>query len=533
MPGGNLIRIPNRVLINSLSSGDVALSGNNLRVKQYGNTIDLSKVSNFTKVENAAGTLKVSTFEIKPVYPSDAATNGYEGGIVVERAWGFSGNPQDLYGHSKYYGTWLKNLGTAVSGYLALADRLSIANEIVEQAQSDAGAVATIKLYVVLAYTASGSVTVTDLNGTQLYSASGDQAAIVAGLGAVSGITVTSGSGVITVEASEGLLFTLEASKWALSSIHVKLTQKVAKYPFTVVAKNGSGTETVVTAFAREVLPISEIQQLFPYRPDWAFSTPHVPTAGTAYTKCIFIVDHADAAGLTGASRKESFEEVVEFYLPTSYAQNTLWADIFYPKLAELGLATFTLGATTLTLTGASGSGAGTMSVVDVPGFTVSSVKYYKNGTGTINLSTGVVASGTDADVFYAEIKYAHLDYLIVSKITCTTIATGSWTGAALTATEVLSYEFLGRWDLVTNGSGIGTPVLRNFGVEIVQQSWYCDSGDTCVVNALTGLITTAGANTDVMHGEVLYAGKTATTHFKHTWTTGNINNQTIVSVAG
>jgi hypothetical protein len=174
------------------------------------------------------------------------------------------------------------------------------------------------------------------------------------------------------------------------------------------------------------------------------------------------------------------------------------------------------------------------MSVDDVPGFTVSSVKYYAGGsnTGTINATTGVVANGTDADVFYAEIKYAHLDYLVVSEITCTAVATGSFSGKALDATEILTYSYLGRWDLVTNTSGLGTPVLRDFGVNVLSQQWAFGTSNTGVCNSLTGTITTAGAADDVITRNVLYEGKTTVTSFKHTWVTSQINSQTIVSVA-
>jgi hypothetical protein len=173
------------------------------------------------------------------------------------------------------------------------------------------------------------------------------------------------------------------------------------------------------------------------------------------------------------------------------------------------------------------------MEVVDVPGLTVSSVKYYAgaSNTGTINVSTGVVANGTDADVFYAEIKYAHLSYSVVSKITCTAVATGTFAGTMLSSTGILTYEYLGRWDLVTGATGLGTPVLRDFGVEIQEQNWFFDSAATGVCNAISGTITTAPDNADVLEGDILYVGKTTVTKFDHTFATGAINSQTIVSI--
>ena len=124
------------------------------------------------------------------------------------------------------------------------------------------------------------------------------------------------------------------------------------------------------------------------------------------------------------------------------------------------------------------------------------------------------------------------MDYLVVSEITCTTVATGSFSGKTLDATGILTYPYLGRWDLATNTSGLGTPVLRDFGVNVLSQQWAFASGNTGVCNSLTGTITTAGANADVITGNVLYEGKTTVTSFKHTWVTNKINSQTIVSVA-
>ena len=536
MAGGNLIRKKNQVLINTLAASDVVVAGGKISIKQYGNEIDLSKVSRFTKVDHAAAVKKISSVLCKPVYPTND-DYGYEGGVSVQRNYQFTGDPQSFYGHSKAYTYALENLKTASSGYLNEEDRAELVGNIVEMINMDPNAVVTAKAKYYIAFSASGTMAVTDLRGNTVL-ASATQAAVsnaVAALGAISGITATANStSGLWVEASEGLIFTLQSTKWALEDSTIVLTQKENAYPFSVFMLNEFGTETIDTAYVKEILPLTEVQQIFPILPVSGIgSTPNIPIYGTNYTKCIFYIEHPDAAGLVGSSRKETAEEIVEFYLPTTVEQGSYWASVIYPYLYAEELYTPTLGATTLTLTGSSGAGAGTMAVTAVPGFTVSSVKYYADAsnTGTIHLTTGVVASGTNADVFYAEIKYAHLDYLIVSQITCALVATGSFTGAALSLTSILAYENLGRWDLITNSSGIGTPVVRDFGLPIVGQNWFFDAAATGTCDALTGTITLAPDNADVLEGDILFEGKTTVTKWDWTFTTGNINSQTIVSI--
>jgi len=534
--GGNLIRKPNQVLINSLASGDVAVSSGVLRIKQYGNDITLANVLSFTKIENTAGTLKVSQVQIKPVYPSTVA-DGWEGGIEVKKNYQLTGDPQDFYGLSKSATYSLENFLTASSGYLNPLDCVEIAGNIVEQVNNDPDAIVTAELKVYIAYTAQGTLAVTDLSGNSLLDTTtyADVATAVTGLNAISGLTaVADSTDGLYLSASEGLIITGETSKFDVTLAYVVYTQAYANKPFSLLPQNVGGKEVVNTAYVKEVLPLTEVQRVFPILPGQIAATPNIPLADTAYTKCIFKILHTDGSGMVAANRREDVIEDVEFFLPTTVAQGAYWSDIFYDDLVNLGLYTVTYGATTLTLTGASGAGAGTMSVVDVPGLTVSSVKYYAgaSNSGTINVTTGVVASGTDADVFYAEIKYAHLDYSVVSQITCTAVATGTFSGTMLTDTTILAYEYLGRWDLVTNSSGLGTPVLRTFNATVQSQSWAFDSGDTGVCDSLIGAITTAGANTDVITSVVAYVGKTSVTSFEHTWLTGQINSQTIVSVA-
>ena len=537
MSGGNLIRKKNQLLINSLASGDVAVSDGKLFIKQYGNEIALNNITHYARVDHVAATKKVSLIECKPIYPTNDDL-GYDGGITIQRDYQFTGDPQSFYGHSKSYTYYLENLRTASSGYLNEIDRAEMVGNIVEMINADPYAVAEAKSRYYIAYTGSGTMAVNDLRGDVVLESAtvADVSAAVTALNAVTGITAVadSTSGVI-VEASEGLVFTLESGKWAYGASSIQLTQSENRYPFSVFMNNGFGTETISTAFVKEIIPLREVQQIFPILPVSSVgATPNIPIQNTDYSKCIFYVEHNDAAGLVGASRKETFEEVVEIFMPTTVMNGAYWADVLYPYLIDLGLITVELGKTSLVLTGASGAGAGTMSVDDVPGFTVSSVKYYAGGsnTGTINVTTGVVANGTDADVFYAEIKYAHLGYLVVSEITCTAVATGSFSGKALDATEILTYSYLGRWDLVTNTSGLGTPVLRDFGVNVLSQQWAFGTSNTGVCNSLTGTITTAGAADDVFTGNVLYEGKTTVTSFKHVWITNKINSQTIVSVA-
>ena len=544
MPGGNLIRKRHQVLINSLSSGDVAVSSGVITIKQYGNEITVANISNIDRIDHVAATSKVSSVLVKPTYPNDD-TYGYEGGISIQRNYSFIGDPHRFYGHMKPYTYKLENLKAEASGYLNVEDRAELAGYIMEMINDDIHAkivTATVTYY--LAFTASGTVAVHDLRGNEILAATtyANAANAQVGLDALDGITaVVDGSdGVYVTAASEGLVFTLQSTKWALGNTWIGLTQYDTDYPYTTHILNGFGTETITTAYVKEILPLSQVQQIFPILPYSAVgATPTLPLAATDYSKFTFTITHPDAAGIVASSRSESFEEIVEFYMPTTVMDGAYWADILYPTLVEAGLFADTIGATTATCTGASGAGAGTMSVVDVPGYVVSDVKYYADpgNSGTINVSTGVIASGTDADIFYAEIQYAHLDYLVVSKMTCATFVAGgvTFTGAMLTLAEVAHatapYVFLGRWDLTVDGSGLGTPVVRDFGVAIEQMYWTTGSGDTVVVNPVTGEHTTGGANTDESISNIKFAGVTETQDFDHTWVTGSLISVTVTSV--
>lgn len=512
MPGGNLIRKPNQVLINSLSSGDVAVSGGVLRIKQYGNDITLANVTSFTEIEHSAGTLKVSQMPVKPVYPSVVA-NGWEGGIVVNKSYQLTGDPQDFYGTEKEATYSLDNFLTASSGYLNPLDCVEIAGNIVEQVNNDPYAIVTAQLKVYIDYTASGTLAITDLDGNEVLASTtyADVAAAVTGLGAISGLTAVADSTTgLYLSASEGLIITGQASKWDVTLAWVVYTQTDLTKPFTLIGHNmGTNVETVNTAFAKETLPLTEVQRVFPILPGQIAGTPNIPLAGTDYSKYIFEIEHTDASGLVGSNRTETYTEVVEFYLPATVANGAYWADIIFPEMVNLGLYSATIGATTYTNTGASGSGAGTMSVVDVDGFTVSSVKYYADvsNTGTINETTGVIANATNADVFYAEIQYSHLDYLVISQMTLTTVTTATtYSGTMLTAEQALSCERVGVFDVTLNGSGLGQPAFRNFyDLEVVSQVWAAGSSDTVVVVTSTGEITTGPANTDTIAVEVQF----------------------------
>ena len=238
MSGGNLIRKPNQVLINTLASGDTSLSGNIFTVKQYGNPIDLSKVTKFTKIHRSAGTLKVVTVEIKPLIPSDT-TLGWEGGLEVKRDYQFTGDPQDFYGHSKFYGHKLQVLGTAVSGYLAYADRLEIAGEIVDQVNGDPYAIVSAQLKFYISGNSSGNVAITDLMGNTILATTtcANAAAVVTAINAVSvtGVTIAAvadSTNGVYVTASEGVIVTL--TTYSLTQSWVILTQKAQDAPITL-----------------------------------------------------------------------------------------------------------------------------------------------------------------------------------------------------------------------------------------------------------------------------------------------------------
>jgi hypothetical protein len=511
MAGGNLIRKKSQILINTLASGDVAVNSGKLFIKQYGNEIDIDNVTSFVKVENVTATKKVSRVLVKPVYPIND-DYGYEGGISVQRDYSFNGNPQDFYGHSKAYTYRIDNLKTASSGYLNLEDRAEIVGYIVDMINDDPTAVVTAKARYYLAYTGSATMAVSTLAGTVVV-ASGTQAAVSNLHTAVEAATVATivpvndSTNGIWLTASKGLAFTL-ATGWALGESWIELTQKDNAHQFSTYILNDVGTESVVTAGVKEILPLTEVQQLFPILPVSGIgSTPNIPIAGTAYCKYVFYIDHPDAAGLVGASRRETSEEVVEFYLPTTVGEGLLWETIMNPSLHTAGVLDVDLGNITATI---SATNTGFVTVDAVPGFTVSSVEYFKAsaGVGTINKTTGAFGGTlTIADVFFAEIKYAHLDYYIVSSVTLAAVTAGVTAGHALTAAEVLSYEYLGRFD-VTLASGLGTPTIRDFGAVINRVTWAFES--TAAGNASTGEVTSAGSGDETITAVLYYTGKVA-----------------------
>lgn len=531
MPGGNLIRKRNQVLINALTSGDVAVNSGVISIKQYGE-IKVSNISSVVKVDHLAATKKVSRVRCYPVYPV-ADTEGYECGIKIQRDYNFGGDPQSFMGHSKAYTHKIDNLKAVASGYLNVADRAEICGYVSEMIADDPTAIVDATAVYYLAYTASGTVAVTDLRGNVVLAETtySNCANAAAGLLALDGITaVVDSTDGVYVTASEGLIFTLQGTKWTLGDSYVELTQSEDRYPYSTYLINGFGTESITTAFVKEILPLTRIQQLFAILPVSGIgSTPNIPIAATDYSKVTFHITHEDAAGLVGGSRTESFEEIVDFFIPTTVVEGAYWSDVIYPTLEAAGLTTTVLGGTTMACTGVTTAGIGTMSVVDAPGFVVSSVNYYAGAanTGTIHLTTGLIASGTDADIFYAEIKYAHLDYLVVSKMTCTTFVNAGVTflGTRLTLAEIAHattpYEFLGRWDITASHVGIGTPVLRDFNIAVEQMVWTYSG--TLVCSVVTGEITTAATNTDVQAGLIKYAGVTGTVDWDVTWTTGNL----------
>lgn len=530
--GGNLIRKPNQLLINSLSSGDVSLSDGVLRIKQYGNDITLANVTSFTKVKNASGTLKVSQIQIRPVYPSTVA-DGWEGGIEIKKDYQFTGDPQDFYGLSKPATHYFENFLAASSGYMNPLDCVEAAGNMVEIIQNDPDRIVDAALKVYVDYTGSGTLAITDLSGNVLEASStvADVAALVA-LGAASDdySVVADGTDGAWITASEGLIITGESSKWDVTYAYFVATQKELSKPFTLTGNNvGSYVETINTAGVKETLPLTEVQRTFPFLPGQIAATPHVPLASTAYTKCVFNIEHSDAAGLTGANRKETAYEQLEVFLPTTVAEGSYWSDIFYAYLPEAAWTVPTFGATSYTNTGASGAGAGTMTVTDQPGFVVSTVQYYKafGGTGTIDETTGVIASCTDGDVFYAEIDYAHLDYLVVSKLTVTTVADATFTGAKLTSTQMLEDERIGVFDCTLDATGFGTPVLRNYYDLVVETQTWTETG-TIVIVATNGEITTKAANNDTYMVTLKHVGSTTINQTKHTFVTGHLDSETV-----
>lgn len=506
MAGGNLIRKKNQVLLNTLASGDVAVSSGVISIKNYGE-ITVTNIKKFSKIEHVDATKKVSSILVKPVYPAND-DYGYEGGVSIQRDYQFTGDPQSFYGHSKAYTYCVDNLKTASSGYLNEEDRAELVGYITEMINDDSSAVVTANAKYYLAFASSGTVAVTDLRGaTVLASATYANAAALAGaLDALPNISaeVDSTVGVWVTSASEGLVFTCQSTKWALGDSYLLLTQKDDAYPFSVFDINSFGTETITTAFVKEVLPLTEVQQIFPILPVSSVgATPNIPILATDYTKFVFYIEHTDAAGLVGSSRKETSEEIVEFFIPKTVADGAYWATILYPTLYAAGLYTPTFGVTTLTTTGASGAGAGTIAVTTVPGFATGTTKFYKVGSGSVDETTGAVTNGTNGDVFYAEIQYTGVTELIVSKITCTTFVVGgvTFTGAQQ---DALTYTFLGRFD-ITCASGKGIPVIRNFGLTVETQFWSVTS--TAVCNPATGEIITAGDTSDVLTLNVKFAG--------------------------
>lgn len=338
MSGGNLNRKPSQVLINTLAADDVKLTGSVLSFKHYGNPIDLSKVTAYHKIAHSAGTLKESSVVINPLFPN-LLYESFEFGLEVKRDYQFTGDPQVFYGLSKNYSHRLDVLNEAVSGKLAYADALELAGEIVDQVNGDEHAIVSAKLKFYISGNLEGSVAVADLMGNALLSGTrADAAAVAAAFNALAGFTaVADGTSGVWVTASEGIILTLTVFTFATSP-KVVLTQKAQSAPFHLYGNRRDFTETITTAWLKEVLPTTLVQQTFPILPDMVGSSPKIPIASETYIKYVFTVEHKDAAGLTGASRTETAEEQVEFWIVGSVGEGRYWEDIINPGLVTAGL---------------------------------------------------------------------------------------------------------------------------------------------------------------------------------------------------
>lgn len=546
---GNLVRKPNEMLINSVvtTSGSETILADaadyKVLIKNYGyikkaNCYVDGVAGKCRKIISTSGVLSKAVVNIKPKV--NAASGGVIedavlASLIVEKVSKLDGHQRNYQDEAKAYTGVVEvpNVASA-AGVPATADIDDIVDQIVDAIQNDEYAEVYAGETKIVDVTDQDAAIQLDLlvdgAGTTAYDGA-DLDAVVANINAgtqayawqedVDGTAAT----LYIVPRANAAITTAGHDNCADSTTYVDCIGIVSKDVDVKINVKYDEDEINKLAKVAGTYPImsqEDIQRKFSIKSYQFGSRPNIPLADTDYVKYTFKVYH-DSYALDGMNHVDNYWEHLHVYVADTGSNISNWDT----ELKEAGFTVVedsdtavTKGDATLTLTGASGAGAGTFTVTAISGLT-KTAKFYAgaSNTGTINETTGVIANGTDGDIFYAEIVYSDSATPVVSKITCTAIATGSFTGEAI---ALSAYEYTGGFKHdITGTDGVMVPVGNAayhslLDLTIETEVWSGAPANTGTIDPVTG-VTASVTAADVFYRTVKYVELTSAIEHKVT----------------
>ena len=343
---GNLRRKPDQILMNTIESDTLVLSGTGaarkLFIKDVG-TIKLADLESVVKGKTNAGTVKSAVVMIKPLYPT-SGKNG-ESGFRIERNHDFNGDVEDAQPHNRYYDGMVENLLAANAGYIAILDALEIAGQIQQAIRTDKAAIITSKLVLPITVAAVHNVTISIpvLNKSQNVT--------IASAGTITTLktAIDAGAlaGFITVDTAAGTLisnygFTLAITSGITLSAYpqIAITAKKVLPTFNLGLSADCGSVVSITDVNRSPFTQKTVAQLFPIHQWMAGSQPNVALPNTDYNKYILKMHHDKAFALDGANHIDGFSQEIQLFVPTSVAEasnGALFDDKLYDFIVGAG----------------------------------------------------------------------------------------------------------------------------------------------------------------------------------------------------
>lgn len=516
---GNLVRPARRELFNSITADTLQIlnAGTSTETVFIAdiNEFLVNNMTVFKKLCTDTGTSQVETVTWNPKYPCDSSACDWTGGFQIAHRAQVNGEWDEFYEIFYPFYAYLQTLGTAASGYLADLDKFKSQGLIQELIinQEDRRWNSVQNVTSTLAATTVTAMTVTMTDGTTVSATGANLTATLADL--VSSDTRFTGTAVVS-----GSQFILKCTS-GMESYAVTGTTITTydSFTFTITAIDADdffkvsiledmGSTTTTVEGVRPVYSRADVAREFPILRGMVASQPNIPTVNTDYCKYTFKVNHANSYALDGANHLDTVLEEVEIVLPKTVAEGANWDDELLPVMTNAGLYTPTLGTVTLATTGASGAAAGTVAIAAVTGFSYSA-RFYAgaSNTGTINETTGVVASGTNNDVFWVEILYSHETVPRVYKLDMGTITNPQTTTGVLTTITDYEYFYTFLYD-TTGASGAGTGSVVYLGaathhtlfnglITVVSDNYTSTGSGT--VSASTGATSANGTNGDTI----------------------------------